>query len=293
MNKSQCATSLAKITFNPIAFLILAFMGLGLMSCASSSTHSNKSNTLSDINYEKGLAAYKKFDYPQASESLLKILQNPAYPDLQIYDESLWMMSVIYEKQAQFEQALLALNELEQRQRKIISPFKVRLAQIKNYYRVQNSEEAQLIRQKIDQAYLFTQNSSERYPLSNLFEDLSEVAQLNYDQHILAEIDFINEIQKYFFELMTCSDEKINQSSFELLTQIDDVFMLSFKKDYLNQTLKRSLAIKMIDHFEGFQQLSRENLTQAQNSKTMSLFLNYAEQKQKILIDWLHHDNTN
>lgn len=267
-------------------FLFLICISLSLCSCSLMPSKIEPTRlTLREENYEKGSALLKMYKYKEASAFFTKVIQNPPETNDPVYDLSLWSMALIHEKFGQPEQALLVLNELALRLPTIVSRFKIQLAQMKNYFRVANPNQARLIRLHIDEQKLFI-----KYDPQDLFEDITEVVTLNYDYSILDELDFIGEIQKYFLYVMEESNEETSQKALHTLIGLMDSFIMSMQKDYFNAEVKQKMAIRLLDQFQNFDNLKMDTFS---HKSAISEYSAYSEKKQKYLIDWLYNDKSN
>lgn len=269
-----------------LRLVLLIYSSLVLGSCSLMPSKNEPTRlTLREENYEKGAALLKIYKYKEASLFFTKVIENPPELNDSTYDLSLWNMAIIHEKYGQPDQALLALNELALRSSTAVSQFKIQLAQMKNYFRVANPNQARLIRLHLDEQKLFI-----KYDPQDLFEDINEVVTLNYDYSILDELDFIGEIQKYFLYVMEESNEVTSQKALHTLIGLMDSFIISMQKDYFNTEIKQKIAIRLLDQFQNFDNLKMDSFSK---KSAVAEYTTYSAKKQKYLIDWLYNDKSN
>lgn len=262
---------------------LFLFLLVSLFSCATKGPLNNVALSPREMTYQKGLLLFNALKYAEAASFFLKISQNPNDPNDEIYNSSLWNLSLIYEKFGDFDKAVFALQELEKRRSSSISLFKIQLALMKNYIRLGNKKVALEIRKQIDSSLPVSHHS-----LSDIYFSVAENTNFNFDLQMLQELQFLGEIQKYFVFVMESKDVAVNARATELLMGLYDVFFKAFEKDSLNYEFKKSLAIELLEQLRRFDHYKLDDLNL--NMKTMVRFSAYSNEKQKFLTDWLHND---
>ena len=193
-----------------------------------------------------------------------------------IYDQSLWRLVKIYEKNDESEKALLTLDELSIRKSSTIPLNKIRFSQMKNNFRVTNFFQAKEIKKELDREY-----KNKTLSLDEIYEYLIETTELVYDQRLLEELMFLGEVQKYFVFVMESSMSPENEELTERLINTYEHFFAALKRDALSSELKKKLSISLLDQLHKFDQYRIEN--SVPNEKTITRFSNYSDKKQKIL----------
>lgn len=262
---------------------LFLFPLLLLLSCATKGTLNSVPLSPREVTYQKGLLLFNVSKYAEAAAFFLKISQNPNDPYDEIYNSSLWNLSLIYEKFGDFDKSVFALQELEKRRPSSISLFKIRLALMKNYIRLGNKKVALEIRKQIDSSLPVS-----HYSLSDIYFSAAENTSFNFDLQMLQELQFLGEIQKYFVFVMESKDVSVNARATDLLMGLYDVFFKAFEKDSFNYEFKKSLAIELLEQLRRFNHYKLDDLNL--NMKTMARFSAYSNKKQKYLTDWLHND---
>ena len=129
--------------------LIVVF--LFFTSCSTAKiVHEEHHLTDREVMYEKGLSLFNAAKYFESSAFFLKLSQNPTSDNDELYNLSLWNLSLIYEKFGEFEKAALALQELQRRRSTKLSLFNTQLGLMKNYIRLHNKKVALEIKIIID-----------------------------------------------------------------------------------------------------------------------------------------------
>ena len=258
-----------------------ALIFLWLCSCTTQTERKEAQLTSREMTFQKGLLLFNISKYAEAAPFFLKISQNALSPSDEIYNSSLWNLTVIYEKFGDYDKAVLALHELEERQPSAISLFKIQLSLMKNYTRLNNRKITSEIKSKIDASLPVN-----RYSLSEIYFSVAENTGFNFDLQMLQELQFLGEIQKYFVFVMESKDISVNARATELLIYLYDTFLKAIEKDSYNNEFRRAIAIELLSQLRKFDhyKLDRINL----NMKTIAKFSVYSIEKQKYLTDWLH-----
>lgn len=261
--------------------LLVVFLMFGI-SCQTPKIETSRPRlTERELIYEKGKALFENGNYRESSVFFLKVTQSSLGPEDEVYNQSLWKLVMVYEKSGDFEKAILALLELENRKSMQIPLFHIQLALAKNYLRLENKDLAFKIEKEIDQS-----SPARNYSLKEIYAALEQNSDFNYDHLIIEELQFLGKIQKYYIFVMESSESSINKNATDLLIHIYDGFFKILAKDTVNPEFKKNLSIELLEQLRKFDlyKLSTINI----NPYTISKFSNYSEQKQKFLIDWLH-----
>lgn len=264
--------------FWSINFGLILFM---MSACGSEKVRENTRLTERDVTYQKGLALFNASKYAESAPFFLKLSQSSVEQYDEIYNSSLWNLSLIYEKFGEFDKAVFALQELERRHSPTISVFKIQLSLMKNYIRLDNKLMALEIRKKVDAT--IPVNS---YPLSEIYFSIADNTFFNYDISMIEELKFLGEIEKYFIFVMESKNSSFNSRATDLLIGLYDGFFKAFNNDAFNDKFKRTLSIELLEQLRRFDNYKLNDLNL--NPKTISKFSSYSVDKQKILTDWLH-----
>lgn len=222
-------------------------------------------------------------DFKSAESLYFRITREPSGPVDAVYDKSLWNLARRYESTDQPEKALLSLDELGKRNTSTISKARIRLAQIKNHFRVTNYYQARDLRAEIDSDY-----KSQMLSQDDLFDALYYTTNLYYDRHILDELEFLGDIQKYFFYIMESPSAPQNEKLTELLIFYYDGFVASLDKKHLSSEVKRQLIVSLLDQLRKFDRYKIAGVTK--NPLTIGRFSEYSDTQQKKLTEWLTND---
>lgn len=274
--------SIKSLPLSKYFLLILTFVFLGLSSCQLFSEKKIEHHlTEREELYEKGLALFNLSKYSEASLFFLKVTQVALSDQDEVYNNSLWHLSFIYEKYGEFDKAIFAVSELESRRPLALSPLMLRLSLMKNYIRVANFKMAFDIRKKIDSSIAKGQVGS-----SEVFKSLYESTQFNYDLMMKEELQFLGEIQKYFIQIMESNDQNLNEKTTNLLITLYNVFFKALEKDQFKIDFRKLIAAELLDQLRRFDGYKLDYSDS--NKKTIDQFSKYSQKKQKYLIDWLH-----
>ncbi len=221
---------------------------------------------------------YKNNDFNLAKPLYFRLSRNVSGNFDQIYDQSLWRLVKIYEKNDESEKALLALDELAIRKTSTISINKIKFSQMKNNFRVTNLYQAREIKKELDEAY-----RNENLSLDEIFENLIETTDLTYDHRLLEELMFLGEVQKYFVFVMESRLSPENEQLTDHLIKSYEHFFGLLKRNTLSPEFKRKLSISLLDQLRKFDQYKIDS--NDTNLDTLTRFLSYSEPKQKFLIE--------
>lgn len=280
MFKIFCITS--KKCLRSISVLgLYAFVLFSCQHLSVSQTTEPTRLTERELVFQKGLALFENEKFFESAGFFLKVTQTNLGPDDEVYNDSLWKLSIVYEKMGEYEKAVLTLLELEKRKPLNIPFFRIQLALEKNYIRLENRDLAFKIGQEIDQT-----NPAQQYSLQDIYIALEENSNFNYDHLILEELQFLGQIQKYFIYIMESQEAPLNQKATELLIHIYDGFFAKFNAPSVSYQFKRSLSIELLEQLRKFDFYKLNSINV--NPYTISKFSNYNNEKQKFLTDWLH-----
>lgn len=221
---------------------------------------------------------YKNNNVEAAKNLYFRLSRNTTGNTDPIYDQSLWRLVKIYEKNDESEKALLTLDELAIRETSTISKNTIKFAQMKNNFRVANFFHAREIKKELDLAF-----KKGDLTLEEIYENLIETTDLTYDHRLLEELMFLGEVQKYFLFVMESQLYPENEQLTDRLIKNYEHFFSVLNRPTLSVDLKRKLSISLLDELRKFDQYKID--TEDTNLKTLTRFLNYSEPKQKILVE--------
>jgi hypothetical protein len=225
---------------------------------------------------EQDTAAFNEAD---AQAIYFKLTRNSSTDQDAIYDKSLWRLMQIYEKTDQPEKALLTLDELSKRPNVTISKNKIKFAQMKNHYRVTNFYQARKIKNELDEAY-----RNKELSLYEVYDDLNETASMYYDRHIIEELAFLGEVQKYFIFVMESNMTPENEQTTNKLIHYYQGFISALDKSTLSEDFRRQLTISLLDQLRKFDQYKMDGPS---NPNTIARFVKFSEEQQKKLTESL------
>ena len=145
-----------------------------------------------EVMFEKANVLLQADQYAKAEPLFLSLTAEPTAKLDPIYDLSLWNISLIYDKFALPEKAILALDLLRERKSTYVLEFTVNAALMKNYFLVGNKLVALKYKKLLDD-----ENPKTSISADILYSNLRQTLNLNFDQLVLQELDYIGEIQKY------------------------------------------------------------------------------------------------
>ncbi|MBC7741635.1 MAG: hypothetical protein H7061_05540 [Bdellovibrionaceae bacterium] len=234
-----------------------------------------------EFQFEKGIRHLENEEYEKAQPYFLNISVAPTNSADLFQEKALWNLSIIFEKLGQPEKALLTLQQLERLQPAMISLFNIRLAEMKNHFRVSNHYQALEVKRIIDQS-----RPVMRYTIEEIYIALKDTSNLNYDHLVLEELQFVSEAAKYFVYVMESKKSPMNEEATELLISICNHALSLLNQKALKHEFRVQIAEALLDILRKFEQYKLDDLNL--NQKTMAKFSSYAEKKQKIITDWLH-----
>lgn len=268
------------MAYKKISIISVLSISLFITGCAlfDKEVASVKALTEREQMFAKAEDFYKNNDVESAKHLYFRLSRNVDGVFDPIYDQSLWRLAKLYEKNDESEKALLALDEISIRKSSTVDKYKVKFSQLKNNFRVTNFYRAQEIKKEIDEAY-----KNQDFSLNQLYEYLTDAAALNYDHRLLEELMFLGDVQKYFIFIMESPMSPENEQLTESLINSYEHFFSALKRNSLSTEFKKKLSISLFDQLQKFNQykIDTENL----NEKTISRFLIYAEKQKKMLIE--------
>lgn len=195
-----------------------------------------------------------------------------------VYDQALWRLAKIYEKNNESEKAILSLDELSARHSSSVPKNKVRLALMKNHYRLSNF----LVAERMDKL-IYQDYKNKNIELSDLYQYLIEMTDLGYDSHLPEELLFLGEVQKYFIFIMEKNLQPESEKITDHLINNYEHYFSVLQQSVLSQELKKRLAISLYNQLNKFDKYS---LVYPDSSpKEILRFSEYCENKKKILIE--------
>lgn len=269
--------------YKKITIVSILSVSLLLCGCAFFNEELSSSRPLTEREqmFARAEAHYKNNDVEAAKKLYFRLSRNVSGNFDAIYDQSLWRLVKIYEKNDESEKALLTLDELASRKSSSISKNKIRFAQIKNNFRVTNFYQAHEIKKEIDESF-----RNENLSLAEIYEILMDTTDLSYDHRMLEELMYLGEVQKYFVFVMESRMYPENEQLTGHLIKCYDHFFSLLRRTSLSADFKKKLSISLLDQLRKFDQFKID--TNDANPETLIRFLRYSEAKQKILIESFH-----
>lgn len=263
------------------AFLLTIFVVVSSCAYFAKNYPSSVAQPLTEreILFEKAKALMIAHEYAKAEDLFLSLTGAGVESPDKVYDQSIWNLALINDKKGKPDKAiLLALQILNT---KHFSNFKVKALLMKNYFRIDNPNEALRYKKMLD-----AENPKLTVAANDLYYELVDTLDLNYDHLLLQELAYVNEIQKYLVFVMEQNDSSKNEKVTDLLISIYDASSSLLTKDVVQPPFKKKLAIALLDNLRRFDliKLNDTNL----NQKTVVRFSKYAEQKQNQITDWLY-----
>ena len=119
-----------------------------------------------------------------------------------------------------------------------------------------------------------------------LYVTLQQTLNLNYDQLILEELDYVGEAQKYLLYVMEQNQSELNQVATELLISIYQRAYAQTKKDSLQADFKEKILVSLLDKLILFESYKLNDLNI--NLQTVAKFSKFSEKLEKQITDRLH-----
>lgn len=245
--------------------------------CSSTGTLRHKPHTERELLFDNAESLYESGRFDEAFPLYIRLSRTPEGSFDPVYDESMWRLASLYEKNDAPEKALLCLSDLTDRPGSSISDYRIHLAQARNYYRVDNRTEAlnllHGINADFERGYL---------TLDDLAGYLPEATQFVYDRHIPAELMYLGRIQKYFIFIME-SEHPEAENLADHLISVYDRFFTSLQSAILSDEYKRRISILLYDQLQHFDVYQLEGYSE--NSAAIRKFSTYSAEKQKQLVE--------
>lgn len=195
-----------------------------------------------------------------------------------VYGPALWKLALLYEKRDESEKALLALAELDRRGDAPVSETALRLARMKNHFRVGNDSEALNIARELDRDFKLGY-----VPLYDLAESLNLIAVPAHDHRLPAELKFLGEVQKYFIFVMESDLTPENADLTTRLIEDYDRFFAALANGLFSDAFKRGIAVSLLDQLRRFDRYRLED--PGPNPATISRFSAYSRDRQQTLTE--------
>ena len=167
------------------------------------------------------------------------------------------------------------------RQTEHVLPFKLKAALMKNYFRVGNKIVALKYKKMLDD-----EKPRATIQTNVLYVTLQQTLNLNYDQLILEELDYVGEAQKYLLYVMEQNQSELNQVATELLISIYQRAYAQTKKDSLQADFKEKILVSLLDKLRLFESYKLNDLNI--NLQTVAKFSKFSEKLEKQITDRLH-----
>ena len=268
-------------------FSLLKFLGLlsslyFLLGCALFASEPDiKPPTARELLYDKGRELLLVGQYKSAEQPFLTLVAEPESNSDFIYDNSLWSLSLVYEKLDYPEKSIVTLNQLLARKSKHVSRFKTLASLMKNYFRVGNSDEAQKFKKMLD-----IENPKSNIEADQIYLELQQTMNLNFDHSLLEELEYLSEVQKYLLFVMEQNQSKSNVLATNLLISIYQQAYSLTEKDVMNKKFKEKVLIALFDNINRFNIYKINDLNV--NMQTVAKFSNFSEKLQKQITERLY-----
>lgn len=230
--------------------------------------------------YEDADSLFREKNFSAAKKIFAKLNKTSDGPNDVVYQKSLWKLSKIYEQYGESDKALLALEELSQRDSFLFPKFKIRFAQLKNHFVAGNTVQALEIKKEIDQAY-----KNNIFSLEDLYIYLLETSDLNYKHQSIAELEYLGEVQKYYIFIIESQLSPYNENLTEQLIEHYSEFIKILETSILSSVDKKQLNILLIDQLAKVNQYKIDDYTN--NDKALGRFIRYAQKQHKLLSERL------
>jgi len=209
----------------------------------------------------------------------LHIARDPGEGADPIYEKSLLNLGKIYERTDQSEKAILAFEELLKTGSKVITRTALRMAIVKNHFRVANYYQGKAVRAEIDADY-----KMRKIYLQDLYQALYYQTDLYLDHHILDELLFIGEVQKFFVYVIESDQQMESDKMTDLLILYYKKFVNQLDNSVLATDLKKNLMISLINQLNKF---DRYKIVGEAPPSNFNRFSNFANETQRKLTERL------
>lgn len=256
-------------------FVLILF--LLAAACSSTSGLRHKPHTEREVLFDEAESLYEDGRFNEAFPLYLRLSRSTEGSFDPVYDESLWRLTSLYEKNDAPEKALLCLAELTERPGASVSEYRIRFAQARNYFRVDNRLEAfkalSAVNEDFDRGYL---------TVDDLVGYLPEATEFVYDRHMPAELMYLGKIQKYFVYVMESEHPESDRIG-EHLTSVYNRFFAALDSPALSAEFKRHLSILLYDQLRHFDIYQLDGYSE--NAEAIRKFSAYSSEKQKTLAE--------
>lgn len=269
-------TTRYKSRFSVITAALCA-LTLMISACSSTGRLHHKPHTERELLFDEAESLFEDGKYNEAFPLYLRLSRNPEGSFDPVYDESLWRLSSLYEKNDAPEKSLLCLSDLTNRPGSSVSDYRIRFAQARNYYRVDNEPEALAILESLnedfDRGYL---------TIDDLADYLPEATAFVYDRHMPAELMYLGAIQKYFVFTMESGHPEADDLADHLISAYNR-FFTALDSAILSAEYKRRVSILLFDQLRQFDIYQLDGYSE--NSAAIRKFAAYSAEKQKHLVE--------
>ncbi len=204
-----------------------------------------------------------------------------------VYDQALWRLAKIYEKNNESEKAILILGELSTSKSNTLPKNKLRFALMKNYYLIENFTEARQVEKQIAEDY-----NRKVISLNELYQFLIEATDdqtyaARLPKELLGLVLYQGTIQKYFIYVMQSSLSPENETLTEQLIKNYGLFFTALEQKALSDEFKKKLSVSLYDQLNKFKQykIDRKIYRTDSNLKTLSRFYDYCEKQQQLITE--------
>jgi tetratricopeptide (TPR) repeat protein len=230
--------------------------------------------------FNRGEVAFKNKDDSEALPLFLAIARDPSEQVDPIYEKSLMYLGRIYERTDQSEKAILAFNELLKTKSAVLPKISIQILLIKNHYRVSNYYQAKAIRSDIDADY-----KMQKISLEDLFNALYYETDLYYDRHVLDELLFLGDVQKYFVYVIESDLKPQSEKATDLLILDYKKFVTQLESSVRPSEVKKNLMVSLINQLNKFERYKMEGKDGEMTN--FNRFSNFANETQLKLTERL------
>lgn len=228
---------------------------------------------------------YKKNNLPAAQVLFLRISRFNDGDFDPVYDQALWYLAKINEKNNEPDKVILSLDELADRRNNSIPKTKINFLLMKSHYRITNFTTAQKNKAQIDDDY-----KNRVFSLDELADYLLETSELTFDKHLQEDLLFLGEIQKYFVYVMENPLSLKSQELTERLINNYEIFFTALKKNSYPAEFKKKMSVSLYDQLTKFEQYQLDDSDSA-NIEAIARFAAYCQRQKKQLIEGFNNDS--
>lgn len=271
-----------KYYLKPTKILVLTISML-FFGCSYFETTQPESRPLTEreVMFEQAEEFFADGEFDKARPLYSKLTRNSENQLDPLYDKALWKLSKIYEKTSESDKALLALEELYQKDSFLYPKLKIRFAQMKNHFVSENTVQAIEIKKEIDFAY-----KNRQFNLYDLYEFLLETSELNYRHHLSQEIQYLGEVQKYYIFIIESNLSPANENITELLIDHYEKIIAAVEKKSLSKAETKKATILLLDQLAKVNQYKLDDYIV--NKRTMGAFIKFSQIQHKKLTESLY-----